>query len=645
MKKKACASAKVHNSNPAVGPRTLGPVSDLERHLPSEWWQDLFNSFYLKTDGDVVENDCNTIQDIDVVLDILKPTPESRIFDLCCGQGRHTLELSRRGFKNVTGLDRSRYLVRLARNRAKAQDLPAVFREGDARKIRIPKEPFDYVLILGNSFGYFEQQEDDLAVLQSVFSSLAPGGKLFMDIADGAWMKENFEKRSWEWIDQQHFVCRERCLASDQKRLISREVISHAEKGILADQFYAERLYTADEIQELLHRAGFTAIEVHESPDTQSTRGCDLGMMANRLVVTCQVPLSTPAANRLPFPKISVLLGDPRLEDQVKLNGQFNPEDFATINRLHEALSELKDFSFEYLDNHAELLKILQSNKKPEFIFNLCDEGFRNNAFHELHVPATLEMFDVPYTGAGPACLGLCYNKGLIRAVAHSLDIPTPNETYTGPYDKLTTLPSSFPVLVKPNYGDSSVGITKDAVIKDKESLIGYIDWLRTEFGRIGILIQEYLCGQEYSVGIVGNTGLTYKILPPLEVDYTSLPNGLPHILGYESKWDPKSPYWNNISYKPADLDAESQRQLFDYSNKLFERLACRDYARFDFRRDANGQIKLLEVNPNPGWCWDGKLNLMAGFDGISYSELLNMIISAGIERQISGQQSDDDGV
>ena len=58
------------------------------------------------------------------------------------------------------------------------------------------------------------------------------------------------------------------------------------------------------------------------------------------------------------------------------------------------------------------------------------------------------------------------------------------------------------------------------------------------------------------------------------------------------------------------------QQQLVEHSARLFERLGCRDYARFDFRADARGEIKLLEVNPNPGWCWDGKLNLMAGFQG-----------------------------
>jgi D-alanine-D-alanine ligase len=75
------------------------------------------------------------------------------------------------------------------------------------------------------------------------------------------------------------------------------------------------------------------------------------------------------------------------------------------------------------------------------------------------------------------------------------------------------------------------------------------------------------------------------------------------------------------------------QQQLIDHSSRLFERLACRDYARFDFRADAKGEIKLLEVNPNPGWCWDGKMNIMAGFQGMRYSELLAQILQAAVER------------
>src|SRR5579863_5379852 len=75
--------------------RTLGPVSDLERHLPSEWWRTLFNSLYLETDGDVVENDQNTRQEVDLLIAAAGVERRDRILDLCCGQGRHSLDLAR----------------------------------------------------------------------------------------------------------------------------------------------------------------------------------------------------------------------------------------------------------------------------------------------------------------------------------------------------------------------------------------------------------------------------------------------------------------------------------------------------------------------------------------------------------------------
>src|SRR5215470_10331744 len=88
-----------------IGARTLGPVSDLERHLPSDWWRTLFNSLYLETDGDVIENDRNTSEEVDLLIRTVGLERNDRILDLCCGQGRHSLELARRGFPHVTGLD------------------------------------------------------------------------------------------------------------------------------------------------------------------------------------------------------------------------------------------------------------------------------------------------------------------------------------------------------------------------------------------------------------------------------------------------------------------------------------------------------------------------------------------------------------
>jgi D-alanine-D-alanine ligase len=169
---------------------------------------------------------------------------------------------------------------------------------------------------------------------------------------------------------------------------------------------------------------------------------------------------------------------------------------------------------------------------------------------------------------------------------------------------------------------------------------MAYLEQLRQEMPGKPVLIQEFLSGPEFSVGVIGNPGLTYRVLPVLQVDYSGLDPALPPILGYESKWLPDSPYWTQIRYHAANLDEDTRRKLIDYSNRLFERLECRDYARFDFRTDSDGEIKLLEVNPNPGWCWDGKLNFMATYAGMRYAELLQGIIEAAQERIVAGRRN-----
>ena len=630
----ATATANHANGRTLSG-RTVGPVPDLERHLPSDWWRTLFNSLYLKTDGDVVESDDNTRREVDLVVQAGLLDPNDRILDLCCGQGRHVLELARRGFRRVTGVDRSRYLIRLARKRARAEGCTVAFHEGDARRFRAKGSSFNCVMILGNSFGYFEQKDDDEALLRNVLRLLAPNGVLVLDVADGEWLRQNFEARSWEWIDQVHFVCRERSLSHEGERIISREVIVHAERGVIADQFYAERLYSGEQLSALLDRTGFQMVRLGGAIEPGSVRNQDLGMMAHRLMLTARAPVRQEPARSRPARakrKVTVLLGDPTLPDPVKLGGRFNAEDFETVERLKQALAELGEYEFAYLDDHQDLPRSLLADP-PGLVFNLCDEGYRNAALMELHVPALLEMLGVPYTGAGPACLGLCYNKNLVRSVADSLDIPVPMESYLGLDDTTATLPATFPAIVKPNFGDSSVGITKDALVHGTNELLSYLDWLRSVHGRCPILVQEFLSGAEYAVGIIGNPGMTFKLLPILEVDYSGLDPGLPRILGYESKWHPDSPYWTQIRYVEAKPDEDVARCLYDYSSMLYERLACRDYARFDYRLDANGTVKLMEVNPNPGWCWDGKLNLMAGLEGLRYAELLRTILEVAQER------------
>ena len=232
--------------------RSPGRVADFEAHVRPDWWRAIFDDLYLKTDGDVFENDCNTRADVDAVIDAVALEPADRVLDLCCGQGRHSLELARRGFGDITGVDLSRYLLDLARRRARDGNLPVKFLEGDARWSGGKPGQFDCAVILGNSFGYFAGAEDDAALLRNAQRLLRPGGRLALDLVDGDWLRQNFEKKSWEWLYSRSLICRERTPSADGDRLITRELIMQVERGVVADRFFAERLYSRARIAALL---------------------------------------------------------------------------------------------------------------------------------------------------------------------------------------------------------------------------------------------------------------------------------------------------------------------------------------------------------------------------------------------------------
>ena len=118
-----------------------------------------------------------------------------------------------------------------------------------------------------------------------------------------------------------------------------------------------------------------------------------------------------------------------------------------------------------------------------------------------------------------------------------------------------------------------------------------------------------------------------------LEVDFTRLPAGLAPILSLESKTLPDSPYWTEIRFRRAAAEDELLARMVGHAKRLFARLGCRDYGRFDFRCAADGEPRLLEVNPNPAWANDGKLAFMAGFAGIAYPDMLKMILAAALTR------------
>lgn len=332
------------------------------------------------------------------------------------------------------------------------------------------------------------------------------------------------------------------------------------------------------------------------------------------------------------FNDVLVITGDHRLSDVTKEGSQYSEKDLALHDAMRGALESLPGYRFEFLSDHGELIPRLLEDP-PEFVLNFCDTGFRNVATQELHIPALFEVLGVPYSGAPPACMVLCYDKSIVRLVAESLGVDAPREVYLAPGEPLDSAKVSYPALLKPNNADGSVGITRDAVVNDEHEARAYFDWLRKELPASAVLIQEYLPGPEYGLALIGNPDTGLEALPPLQVDFSALPDDCAPILAFESKAVFSSPYYTDIRFEPASLPKEVSTRMRRDAERLFRRLLCRDYARFDFRAGADGRVKLIEVNPNPAWDPEAKLAIMARFAGKSYPETLAMILEAAQAR------------
>ncbi len=329
---------------------------------------------------------------------------------------------------------------------------------------------------------------------------------------------------------------------------------------------------------------------------------------------------------------LAIITGDPSLPDPTKQGHRYGPQDLVVHRKMSEAFASLGKFEFTVIERHKDMFERLRE-LNPELVVNFCDTGLYNNPNYEIHIATQLEIMQLPYTGAPPRAMLTCYDKQIVRLIAEGLGVAVPQERFVQAANvRVATVPA-FPALIKPNTADGSVGITKDAVVNDSDEARDYLAWLADELPGRDVLIQEYLPGAEYGLGILGNPDGEFSALPMLEVDFSALPDDCAPILSFESKTDPDSPYWDGIQLQPASLSPTHQQELAESCRSLFRRLGLRDYGRFDFRTAADGTIKLMEVNPNPAWAWDAKFAVMSAFAGWSYAEMLENLVKTAWAR------------
>ena len=214
-------------------------------------------------------------QDVEHAIAMLKLGPGARICDLCCGVGRHSLELARRGFR-VTSVDRTARYLDQAKAKADAERLDIEFVHEDARDFRRP-EAYDAVINLFTSFGYFEKPRENIAVLENIYASLKSGGKLLLELMGKEVLARIFQERDWRQEDDA-ILLEERKVGKNWNFIESRWILF--KDGKKYEHTFTPRLYAAAELCEMLSRCGFQAMETYGGLD-----GSPYDQNANRLTI------------------------------------------------------------------------------------------------------------------------------------------------------------------------------------------------------------------------------------------------------------------------------------------------------------------------------------------------------------------------
>jgi D-alanine-D-alanine ligase len=253
----------------------------------TNWWQEIFDETYLITDARSVCCPETTATEVDMIQASLDLHSDDRILDLCGGQGRHAIELNRRGYQRVTVVDYSEVLLRVGTRDARRLGGVVSFCRADASEVGLADRSFDVVLIMGNSFGYFEEDLKNQKILFEVCRLLSPGGKVLLDLINRDYARRKFNPTSWHEADEDVVVCRQRKLVDEG--VLVREIVLSKSRGLIRDMNYFARLFGQREIKALLSGSGFVQINSAGSMVSQPKED-DYGLLSNRMLITAQKP-------------------------------------------------------------------------------------------------------------------------------------------------------------------------------------------------------------------------------------------------------------------------------------------------------------------------------------------------------------------
>lgn len=292
-----------------------------------------------------------------------------------------------------------------------------------------------------------------------------------------------------------------------------------------------------------------------------------------------------------------------------------------TVDALSDSL-KLMGHQTELVGNAFQLIEALAAGKRWDMIFNIA-EGLYGDG-RESVVPAILDQYRIPYVFSGPVIMGLSLNKHIAKLVVSSAGVPvSPGYliSNTGDIDKNKL---SYPLFIKPVSEGTGKGITRKSLVHTPAALREMAEWILNEFHQPA-LVEEYLPGREFTVGIVGY-GDDAVAIGGMEVICA---DNLPYSV------EVKENYQNYCTYKA--LDADIAEECKSVALGAWKALDAVDAGRVDLKADRNGKICFIEANPLAGLNpVHSDLPILARFYGIQYQQLMEMIMKAAIKRNFN---------
>lgn len=285
---------------------------------------------------------------------------------------------------------------------------------------------------------------------------------------------------------------------------------------------------------------------------------------------------------------------------------------------------------------HADVKRVIAGlqRRRPDLVFNLV-EMFADNMFGDIAMEGLLDLLGLKYTGVGPGESYLTQDKALSKKLLAFHGILYPRfAVFARDADFETGGNLRMPLFVKPLRTDASIGIRKNSLVTDMKSLMRRVATIHEELND-SALAEEYIEGREFYVGVLGNHDPI--ALPPIELDFSGLPEGAPHVLDSKAKWDEDSAEYKGTKSVLADLPDELRARLQKVSVEAYRALRVRDYGRVDLRLTDTGDIYVLEVNASCYLARDSEFAMAAGAAGIPYPALIQRIVDLATDRYRRG--------